>query len=319
MLKKFSLNRPIQRYISRKLFVYKFRWLLYVLILLTGIHLVSCDQNKYSADYFRKFTTPGFPYNLGIPASRYVFPKDLVEISGLEYYTNGIIAGIEDEDGILYLYDTNSRQVVRKIKFDKHGDYESVAIVGNYAFVLSSKGDLYGFIIPDKKKADAKLFKTPFGSNNNLEGMCYYPGDSSLLIACKNDAGIHTELKGRAVYRYSLANGTVDETPFIYISNKVYKAKLDSVGLSKNDHYPFRPSGIAINPDNGYIYLISSVGKLLIVFDKNKNIVNMVPLPRSEFSQPEGICFSPDGDLFISSEGRSKEGYMIRFNKIKTK
>jgi uncharacterized protein YjiK len=29
--------------------------------------------------------------------------------------------------------------------------------------------------------------------------------------------------------------------------------------------------------------------------------------------QPEGICFAPEGDLYISSEGRGADGFILRF------
>jgi sugar lactone lactonase YvrE len=40
-------------------------------------------------------------------------------------------------------------------------------------------------------------------------------------------------------------------------------------------------------------------------------------LKNSIFRQPEGICFSPDGEiLFISNEGKNKKGNILVFNKV---
>jgi len=47
----------------------------------------------------------------------------------------------------------------------------------------------------------------------------------------------------------------------------------------------------------------------------------LVDLSPSLYKQPEGICFTPDGNLFISSEGDGGDGYILKFdykNKIVT-
>ena len=80
---------------------------------------------------------------------------------------------------------------------------------------------------------------------------------------------------------------------------------------------PFMPSGIAIHPDTKDVFLISSVGKLLVVLNKNGKIIDMAPLKRSLFRQPEGITFDKEGNMFISSEGRGKKGYILKFTNQK--
>ena len=277
----------------------------------------ACNRHKYPAGYFLKLAGPVFPYDLGHPYKIFQMPEDLQEISGLEYYRDGIIACNEDEHGYLFLYDTKSGRVIRKIHFAKHGDYESVALSGDYAWLMTSNGKLFGFPITADDKVEATEYLTPLTKKNNVEGMCYYPADSSLLIACKDAAGIHSKKGGRAVYRFHLADKQFETTPFIHLFNKVYLEKLDSMKLPRAEHTPFKPSGIAIQPDSGYIYWISSIGKLLVVLNRERNIQMMAPLDRSMFQQPEGITFSPEGDMFISSEGDFKNGLIVWYKKIK--
>jgi uncharacterized protein YjiK len=88
---------------------------------------------------------------------------------------------------------------------------------------------------------------------------------------------------------------------------------LDANDLSKKKHKPFKPSGVAVHPKSGFIFIIGTVGKMLVVLNPEGDLVHLVPLDPELFLQPEGICFSPRGDLYISSEGRGKSGYILKF------
>ena len=59
--------------------------------------------------------------------------------------------------------------------------------------------------------------------------------------------------------------------------------------------------------------MISNIGKLLIVMDRRGEILDIHALDIKLFRQPEGICFSPSGDLFISNEGQGGKGYILKF------
>jgi uncharacterized protein YjiK len=83
--------------------------------------------------------------------------------------------------------------------------------------------------------------------------------------------------------------------------------------LNKKMHTPFKPSGLAVHPETGHIFVIATVGKLLVILDARGSIIDMIPLDPDIFLQPEGIAFSPSGDLYISSEGRGGKGYILKF------
>jgi sugar lactone lactonase YvrE len=70
---------------------------------------------------------------------------------------------------------------------------------------------------------------------------------------------------------------------------------------------------LAIHPIYGDIYIISSVGKLLIILNRHGKVQNVEELDPKLFRQPEGICFSPKGDMFISNEGQGGKGYIVKF------
>jgi hypothetical protein len=60
--------------------------------------------------------------------------------------------------------------------------------------------------------------------------------------------------------------------------------------------------------------MISSRGKILLILDRQGNVLHLVDLDPKTFRQPEGMCFSPAGDLFISNEGKGGKGTILRFN-----
>ena len=72
------------------------------------------------------------------------------------------------------------------------------------------------------------------------------------------------------------------------------------------------PSGIAMHPQTKDIYVTDGRNSMLLVLDgagKSKNLYN---LNNKEFSQPEGISFHSNGDLFISNEGAKSSGNILK-------
>ena len=68
-----------------------------------------------------------------------------------------------------------------------------------------------------------------------------------------------------------------------------------------------------MHPLTGEWYVLTSAGKRLLITNRQAQIIGTVPLDPKQFRQPEGICFAPNGDLFIASEGDGKKGSVMRF------
>ena len=264
------------------------------------------DTGKYiiaSGDY---------QYNMNNPDEEYRLPKKLEEISGLAFWKEEILLCVEDETGFLYAYDHEKKMIIEEIKFGKKGDYEGVTQLNDTAYVIKSNGKLYYFPIKD----DPVVTKVnlPFSAKNDLEGITRDFDSDTLYIACKRSADLFgRDIKGKAVYKYDIKNDSVYQEPFIHLTSDMFKKALKKVDLIPSNHMPFQPSGIAIHPITEEIFLLSSVGKLLIVINRSGELVSMVPLTRSVFRQPEGICFDDKGNLFIASEGRGWNGYILKF------
>ena len=222
-------------------------------------------------------------YNLGNPDHRYTMPASLEEISGISWTGKGTLACIQDEDGIIYFYNLEKEKVVSKAKFGKDGDYEDISIVKNTAYVLKSNGHIFRVKNFKKDEIKVKRYKNPLSSKNDAEGMVYDSSESRLLLACKGSPSIEKQNphKGyRAVYSFDLETNQLLEEPVYLIDLRKIEGYKDqgnftqaSSKLAKilgiTDPYGnFRPSGIAIHPLTDEIYMISSVGKLMVVLDR---------------------------------------------------
>jgi uncharacterized protein YjiK len=217
------------------------------------------------------------------------------------------LACIQDEEGILYTFDAKQGEIVSKYKFGKHGDYEGVEIVKNTAYVLRSDGTLYEIINFSGNTPKINVYETPLDTRNDTEGLGYDLAKNCLLIACKEQGFVGKKADHkRSVYQFDLENKAFIPSPYLVI---------DEEELTENTHkkVTFHPSGISIHPQTRELYIIASNGKLLVVVDADGNTVAIKSLPANIFNQPEGICFAPDGTLYISNEGKGGKGNILRF------
>jgi hypothetical protein len=80
------------------------------------------------------------------------------------------------------------------------------------------------------------------------------------------------------------------------------KIKTDEIRKSLKDDGRIKPSAAAIHPITGELFVLASVNKALLVFNKDRSFNKVYALDPGVLKQPEGICFTPAGDLIISNE-----------------
>lgn len=255
------------------------------------------------------------------------FSSAITELSGVHYLGRGRMLGVEDETGHLYLLDLDKEEIKRKIDFGKKGDYEDVELVGSDVWVLKSNGTLYRIVNWEEKDRYLEVYKTPLKQKNDTEGLAYDPETHSLLIACKGQAalpGTEALMGRRAVYRFDLRNYELIEKPFLLLNlDRVMDRKdldayerLSYALASKMDPagaVVFQPSALAVHPFSKNIYLISNVGRLLLVLNRSGEILHMEHLSKKFFYQPEGLCFHRDGDMYIASEGDGGKPAVVKY------
>jgi uncharacterized protein YjiK len=247
----------------------------------------------------------GFPYDLLEPNKIYTLPESLEEISGLSYYGPNQLACLNDEHGRMYVFDIKKKEIVHRVRFAGTGDFEGIEKVGNEIFAIKSNGNLYRF--NEDVSGEVLKIETPFKSENNVEGLGYDPISKNLLIALKDKGGIDGEkMKGRSIFGFHIESKSFSESPLFVIKDQDVERVM---GKSKT----IKPSGVAVHPISGDIYVVASVGRVLIVFNRDGSPKNLSTLKRSLFPQPEGITFSPNGDLFISNEIEGEGGTILLF------
>jgi uncharacterized protein YjiK len=268
-----------------------------ILIFSIIICFSSCDPKRKNEEKSTETAVQKqvFTYNLNRPDEKYILPEKLTEISGLSYSNIGQLYCVNDEQGKIFVYSTTEKEIIKTIDFGKNGDYEGIEIVENKVYVLSSDGKIK---VIDLANEETKNIDCSQKEVLEYEGLAYDSDRNSLLLAAK-------EMKGnKRVYEYNLSSESM----------KVKYIIPDSFIEANSDKKEFKPSGIAVHPISKEIYILASAGKKLIVITQENGKVKQYNLDNQLFAQPEGICFSPTGELFISSEGKGGSGYILKFD-----
>ncbi len=260
---------------------------------------------------------PPFPYHLNNPDAAFSMPSELKEISGLSLTGNaGMIAAVNDEKGIIYLLDKSDGQIKSRIEFRDEGDYEGIEIVGHNAWVIKSNGTLYHVENYEQPNPEVKSYKSFLSKENDVEGLAYDPTNNRLLIGCKGKGHDQSGAPlNKAIYAFDLQTKTMSDEPAFLLTLPALKDFLEKNGGARADKLmddvlmpqeaslKFSPSGIAVHPKTGDIYITSARGNSLLVLNSSGEILHIEHLKKSVHAQPEGICFDTDGTLYISNEG----------------
>lgn len=236
-------------------------------------------------------------------------PHELSEISGIQYISKNIISCIQDEEGIIFMYNLSTDTVEQKINFSKAGDYEGIAIVDSTAFVLESNGKINvveNYLSPDFK---TRIVNTFFSSKNDMESLTLDSLNNRLLMVVKEKDPNSKDYKG--IYSFNLETYTVDKEPVhkILVDDPIFFK--DNFYATKGKKREFLPSDIAINPLDNNIYILEGKNPRLLIMDPNGKLLKLHVLNKKSFNQPEGITFSPEGKLYISNEGKGGKANIL--------
>lgn len=231
-------------------------------------------------------------YLVDQPELQVTLPQILNEISGLSPSNSpDALFCVQDESGIAFKIDAKTGVVLQEYPFGKPGDYEGIELVNNDSlWILKSSGALFLVDLKQFPNGEVKRINTFLNKEADVEGLGYHPASHSLLLACKGPTPGLADTCWRAVYRFDLQLQELIKTPFLVIPES------------------FEPSSIATHPLTNEIYILSATAKGLLVFSRDgQQIVERIKLPKSLFPQAEGLLFTPDGTMYISSEAKKTQ------------
>ncbi|MEM0939309.1 MAG: SdiA-regulated domain-containing protein [Bacteroidota bacterium] len=255
-------------------------------------------------------------YDLKSPEEKLYLPYVLQEISGLSWKFDNTLLAVDDETGKVFEYGIEEQDIIHSIHFYRGDDFEGVELVGSDIYILRSNGDLFKVNYTSSKESRAWKIETELGEKNDTEGLGYDPISNNLIIACKEKGSVdNEEIKGRAFYLFDLSSNKLDENPLFTIRKKDLDAFWEAnKGYDYDkDRIKFKPSAIAFHPISKNYYILASVGKMILVVDRRGKIQATYPIYPRILGQPEGLTFSKNGDMYISSEGEGDRGYIVKF------
>jgi uncharacterized protein YjiK len=225
--------------------------------------------------------------------------KVLNEISGITF---------NDDDNTL-LAISDSKEKVFQLNMDKQklkdytdklvgpdSDLEDIVKVDSTLYLLSSKGVIYE--VPARKSIDTvRTYTFPSGDQNDFETLYFDPSVKSLIMVCKK-CPVDKGRDMRTAYRFDLVKKQFDSSVFFTFSTAEVK------NLLKDSDAKFDPSAACIHPKSKRLYVLSSAGNLLVITDTRGKVIEAYKLNPDQFPQAEGITFAPNGDMYITNEGK---------------
>ena len=270
------------------------------LIILTA--LVYFIFKKKQDEFASKFST-----DINIEQT-WNFPASLREVSGIAYLENNRVACVQDENGVLFIYNLENSTIEEQIEFAGEGDFEGIAVEGTTAYIVQSDGTIYR-IADFENNPEITEHPTGLTRDQDVEGLCYDPKNNRLLLAIKEKEPDSEDYKG--IYAVDTETMEMNATP-------VFKLQFDDPIFEqtdvKNKYDRFMPSEISIHPKTGNIYMLEGRVPKLLILDSEANPEKLYFLNVNDFEQPEGLTFDPSGNIYLSNEGNPGNIHHISIN-----
>ncbi len=232
-------------------------------------------------------------------------PKYLNEVSGIAWIGENRIACIQDEDGIIFIYNLKTSGIENKIEFGNEGDYEGIAVVGKDAYVLRSDGIIIEVSNYMEKDPEVQKHVTNLNrlSGINIEGLCADPSNDRLLMATKERKGSSNQ---KEIYAVNIKQKTLESEPLFIVDLS------DPIFEKVKEKEKFSPGEINVHPETGEYFILDGTRPKILITEKDGILKELFILNSQEFGNPEGLTFSPNGNLYISNEAENAPANILR-------
>ena len=269
------------------------------ILFLAGLFAVSCRHSGQLSPQGYDFDKP-LKSELG---------KALNEISGIWYS--------REDSSLLAIADNKEKVYEIDLKIKKLKDYtekvvssnsnlEDVVKAGNSVFLIMSKGTLVEVPQTENDSAEVRSYDVPVTGKNDFETVYHDAASDAIVVLCKTCA--HEKGKNiRTAFRFNIKTRSFDSTHFFTISETEIEKVLKSAKVK------FDPSAAAIHPITKQLFILSSAGNLLVITTPQGQVLEAFGLNPTLFPQAEGIAFAPNGDMYISNEGKFGYPSLLKF------
>lgn len=232
-------------------------------------------------------------------------PKELDEVSGIDWIGDNKLACIQDEDGIIFIFNLETSKVEKSIEFAGAGDYEDIRIVGKTAYVLRSDGEIFEVSDFLSGNSKTKTYSNFLTEKQNLESLAWDKNNKRLLLAIKDRELKDDNYKG--VYQFSLTNKELERNPLYRLNMQDSLLRERETKLNKK----LQPSALSIHPKNKDFYILDGRAPQLVIANSDMKLKKRYALQEDDFEQAEGLTFSENGRLFISNEGKGGKANIL--------
>jgi hypothetical protein len=233
-------------------------------------------------------------------------PSILRNISAIDFTSAGKMACLQDEVGSIFIFNLETSDIEDEIPFGPPGDYEGLVLVNGDAYVACADGRILEILDYYGDSPQVKEYGTHLTVNENVNGLCYDRKNKRLLASVKGTEDANETFK--AIYSFSLAKKIMQVKPAIKVDLRSRVFRNIQV---KNLQSVFQPSDLDIDPTSGLLYVIDGTRSQLLRMRLTEGIRDLKEMDRQTFIQPEGITFTPSGELFIACKGVRDEPGML--------
>ena len=233
-------------------------------------------------------------------------PPILQEISGISYLGNNEVACIQDEDGMIFIFNIETSKITSRISFGESGDYEDITVIEDTAYVVRSDGKIFKIAGFRENNPKIHTYQISGLDSNGIESLEFDAKNKRLLFAIK-EYNNRKETKG--IYTFNLTTQKVNKERLFTLDGRdeIYQ-KLRGGKSSQI----IRPSSIRFHPTTGELYILEGNQPKLIILDQDGNEAKIHLLDPETFTQPEGLAFDEENRLYISNESRRQPANILR-------